>query len=139
MKDATNNKDRLEYLRTQIRNENISMGELIELQGLANEIDPGDVELLEWAGVPEFPEEESPEGNPQLWVARVKRSGGGTFHGTGKKTLTSEPMSWEDANNWVHAWMDSPLGDVISGGFQEAPKDARSIYPRDNYPGTFPA
>ncbi len=44
---------RLEYLRGQIRAEQISMGECIELQGLADEIDPGDVELLEWAGVPE--------------------------------------------------------------------------------------
>lgn len=45
--------DRLEYLRTQIRGECISYGELMELQSLADEIDPSDVELLEWAGVPE--------------------------------------------------------------------------------------
>ena len=49
---------RLEYLRDQLRAECISMGELIELQGLAEHIDPGDVELLEAAGVPEFPESE---------------------------------------------------------------------------------
>lgn len=47
--------DRLEYLRSQIRAECISWGELGELQGLAEHIEPGDVELLEWAGVPEFP------------------------------------------------------------------------------------
>lgn len=47
---------RLEYLRGEIRAERISYGELIELQGLAEFIDPSDVELLEWAGVPEFPE-----------------------------------------------------------------------------------
>lgn len=47
---------RLEYLREQIRGECISMGEIAELQGLAEQIDPGDVELLEWAGVPEYPE-----------------------------------------------------------------------------------
>ena len=47
-------KKRLEYLREQIRNENISYGEIAELQGLSSHIDPGDVELLEWAGVPEF-------------------------------------------------------------------------------------
>jgi hypothetical protein len=46
-------KDRLEYLREELRNERISMGELVELQGLADYIDPGDVELLEAAGVPE--------------------------------------------------------------------------------------
>jgi hypothetical protein len=48
---------RLEYLRAQIRAECISMGEVVELQGLAAHIEPGDVELLEWAGVPEHEEE----------------------------------------------------------------------------------
>lgn len=48
---------RLEYLRGELRAERISMGELAELQGLADEIDPGDVELLEAAGVPEFPDD----------------------------------------------------------------------------------
>jgi len=50
-------KQRLEYLRGELRAERISWGELAELQGLASHIDPGDVELLEPAGVPEFPEE----------------------------------------------------------------------------------
>lgn len=45
----------LEYLRGQIQAECISYGEIAELQGLADQIAPGDVELLEWAGVPEFP------------------------------------------------------------------------------------
>ena len=48
---------RLEYLRDQLRAECISMSELHELQTLAPFIDPGDVELLEPAGVPEFPED----------------------------------------------------------------------------------
>jgi hypothetical protein len=46
-------KARLEYLRGQLRAERISWGELAELQGLASHIEPGDVELLEAAGVPE--------------------------------------------------------------------------------------
>lgn len=46
-------KARLEYLRGELRAERISWGELLELQGLADEIEPGDVELLEPAGVPE--------------------------------------------------------------------------------------
>ena len=46
--------ERLEYLRSQIEDECISYAELIELQGLAKFIDSGDVQLLEWAGVPEF-------------------------------------------------------------------------------------
>lgn len=44
---------RLEYLRGEIRAERISYGEIAELQSLAKHISPGDVELLEWAGVPE--------------------------------------------------------------------------------------
>lgn len=45
--------ERLEYLRGEIHAERISYGEIAELQSLATHIDPGDVELLEWAGVPE--------------------------------------------------------------------------------------
>lgn len=45
--------ERLEYLRGEIRAERISMGELVELQELAQHIDASDVELLEWAGVEE--------------------------------------------------------------------------------------
>ncbi len=46
-------KKRLNYLKEQIKNENISYGEIAELQDLAKYIDKGDVELLEWAGVKE--------------------------------------------------------------------------------------
>jgi len=48
-------RDRLEYLRGELRAERISYGELAELQSLVEHIEPGDVELLEAAGVPEFP------------------------------------------------------------------------------------
>ena len=47
-------KERLEYLRGELRAERISYGELHELQSLVSHIAPGDVELLEAAGVPEF-------------------------------------------------------------------------------------
>lgn len=47
-------RERLEYLRGEIRAERISWSELADLQGLADHIDRDDVELLEWAGVPEF-------------------------------------------------------------------------------------
>ena len=46
-------KKRLEYLRGEIKAERISYGEIAELQSLADHIDPDDVRLLEWAGVPE--------------------------------------------------------------------------------------
>ena len=50
--------ERLEYLRGEIRAERISMSEVVELQGLADHIDRGDVELLQWAGVPEHEDED---------------------------------------------------------------------------------
>jgi len=52
MKEQTT-KDRLEYLRGEIEAERISYEELAELQGLADQIEDGDVQLLEAAGVPE--------------------------------------------------------------------------------------
>lgn len=55
--------DRLEYLRGEIEAERISYGEVFELQSLAEHIDPEDVLLLEWAGVPEFPNDKN---NPTL-------------------------------------------------------------------------
>ena len=54
----TDVKSRLEYLRGEIEAERISMGELVELQGYANDIDPDDVVLLEAAGVPEHIEDD---------------------------------------------------------------------------------
>ena len=50
-------KQRLEYLRGELRAERISYGELAELQSLAEYIDPDDMELLEAVGVPENMEE----------------------------------------------------------------------------------
>lgn len=49
-------KSRLEYLRGELRQECISYGELAELQSLAEYIELDDTELLEAAGVPEYPE-----------------------------------------------------------------------------------
>jgi len=50
--------ERLEYLRGEVKAERISYEELGELQQLAPHIDPSDVDLLEAAGVPEFPDDE---------------------------------------------------------------------------------
>lgn len=49
--------ERLDALRAAIEAEDISYGEIAELQSLAEHIDPSDVVLREWAGVPEFPDE----------------------------------------------------------------------------------
>lgn len=51
---TSNMKERLEYLRQELRAERISLDELIELQSLVPHIDSDDVELLEAAGVEEF-------------------------------------------------------------------------------------
>lgn len=53
MPTDTTIKERLEYLRGELRAGCMSYGELAELQSLAKHIEPGDVELLEAAGVPE--------------------------------------------------------------------------------------
>lgn len=49
----TTPQERLEELRTEIRAERISYGEIAELQALVTYIDKNDVELLQWAGVEE--------------------------------------------------------------------------------------
>lgn len=46
-------KNKLEYLRGELRAERLSYGEIVELQGLAQYIDPSDIELKEAAGIPE--------------------------------------------------------------------------------------
>ena len=50
--------ERLEEIREEINNESVSYGELVELQELSEFIEEGDVQLLEAAGVPEFPVDE---------------------------------------------------------------------------------
>jgi len=54
MKTPKKIKKRLEYLRKEIVAERISYGEISELQSLIKYIPSDDVQLLEWAGVPEF-------------------------------------------------------------------------------------
>lgn len=51
--------EKLEYMRQQIENECMSYGDVVELQDLADipaARSEMDVRLLEWAGVPEFPD-----------------------------------------------------------------------------------
>jgi hypothetical protein len=51
-----NSLDRLEEIRAELIAERISYGELAELASLKDYIDPSDVQLLEAASVPEFPD-----------------------------------------------------------------------------------
>jgi len=46
-------KQRLEEIRQAIREGSVSYGEIAELQNMSHLIDEGDVELKEWAGLPE--------------------------------------------------------------------------------------
>ena len=68
-------KARLEELRIELREERISWGELAELQDLAEYIDPDDVELLEPAGVPEFPDGEKLEWSVLRFVMKKEYKG----------------------------------------------------------------
>lgn len=56
---------RLEYLRGEIEEERISYGEIAELVSLKDYIHGSDVQLLEWAGVEEFPAEHG-----DIWCIR---------------------------------------------------------------------
>lgn len=56
---ARHARDRLEYLRGELRAERISMGELHELQSLREHIAPDDLELREAAGIPEHEGEDA--------------------------------------------------------------------------------
>lgn len=82
--------DRLEYLRGELRAERISQGELMELQGLADYIDPGDVELLEAAGVEEvISQPDVPIETPEFGEAdKTRLRGLGVI---GKKKKAFEP------------------------------------------------
>ena len=53
IKPTEKTKKTLERIRKAIREENISYGEIVELQCLAKYISPEDVELREWANIPE--------------------------------------------------------------------------------------
>jgi hypothetical protein len=44
---------RLEEIRAAIDAESVSYGELADLEELSHYIEPGDVQLAEWAGIPE--------------------------------------------------------------------------------------
>jgi hypothetical protein len=51
--NAKNAKLKLQKIRESINSECVSYGELVELESLKEYIEKGDVQLLEWAGVPE--------------------------------------------------------------------------------------
>ena len=105
--------DRLEYLRGEIRAERISYGELAELQGLADQIDPGDVELLEWAGVPEFPSDLLFENHGSVMLLRTGTDAG--------RAWVAENVGHEDWQEYAGGIACEPryVGPVIEGAIAD--------------------
>lgn len=99
-------KERLEELRAVLRSESISFGELAELASLAEFIDPGDVELLEAAGVPEFPRSLGDCDEPRFWVIDNPERG---------EPSLPEPASCRDGlGPYVLPIVDEVYGGVIA-------------------------
>ena len=66
-------KARLSYLRQEIEQERISQAEILELESLKEHIDPSDVLLLQWAGIPEYCENtDHDESGPHEDLAEIK-------------------------------------------------------------------
>lgn len=91
-------KARLEYLRGEIEAERISYGEIAELQDLAPYIDKDDTVLLEWVGVPEFPEDEDPAPpvpgrKPYGYAVKANTKGYLAIQGR-EAWFESEPVGW---------------------------------------------
>lgn len=106
--------ERLEYLRGELEAERISTGELIELQSLAPHIEEGDVQLLEAAGVPEFPKETvtdeimelltpDPWGQAEAADARKRHAAGEFVPGQHVKLLNTH----EGDGGWSTAYIES--------------------------------
>lgn len=97
-------KDRLEYLRGELRAERISYEELAELQSLAEHIEPDDVELLEAAGVPEG--EAPPDRSPWMICQEC--------HGEGKSSAYLGAITQEDRDR---DWDPDAWDDYLSGAY----------------------
>lgn len=107
MKNAIVNlevKNRLEKLRKILREESISIGELLELQSLSEYIDKGDVELLEAAGVPEFEEELPSEDTYYIEFLNASKR-----HARDR----AEFASYEQAKQWGKANLENFNSDMI--------------------------
>jgi hypothetical protein len=104
----------LEYLRTELRAERISYGEIVELQSLVEYIDANDVELLEAAGVPEHDDEKQykPQSAYKSQAAREAQ-----LLGYGDKSYwdyLDEAALEHYAKGLADAYMQS-LGDALRG------------------------
>lgn len=102
--DIAGIKERLEYLRAELRAGTISYGELAELQSLKAYIEPGDVELLQAAGVPEFSE---PEPEPESYY--IEYLNASKRHARDRMDFTN----YNEAVNWGKANLENFNSDMI--------------------------
>lgn len=107
MKTSGQIKKRLENLRAELRAESISWGELHELQSLAKHIEPGDVELLEAAGVP--------ESVAMLGAFRSTRRADNTGRTNGQRAVAAERAldGWRKGDQKDEADLQDLLSDLM--------------------------
>jgi len=99
---------RLEQLRAEIRAERISYGEIAELQALAEHIDPSDVELLEWAGVPEHKDDRTERDYQTLTLADgTEVTASLDEHGTA--VIQIDTPSDTDQHERLRVWVNDAL------------------------------
>ncbi len=137
--------DRLEYLRGELRAERISYEELAELQGLADYIDPGDVELLEAAGVEEvIPQPDVPIETPEFGEADKTRLRGLGVIGKKKKAFEPDANSGIRGSNdgtyiyqadvWCPTCAKEIADSIIAEGKAPADPSDEHSYDSDNFP-----
>lgn len=121
----SNASERLEYLRGELRAERISYGELHELQGLAEHIDPGDVELLDAAGVPEHsvtpPHDEMEEFTAEAYF-RIDAPDAATA----KRALAAAQDLVDEALRKVGTSDDFPFGTNVELGLENEHGDVEA-------------
>jgi len=131
-------KRRLEQIRKSIQNENVSYGELAELQSLSQYIDPNDIELKQAAGIPEFDEDEMAKGGSvtlrtykiDLTFDNEYFQGGKERKKQFKKTFYAEAKNVTEANKKAIRYLkkDLPLAEKISIVKTELFKEGGSMY-----------
>jgi hypothetical protein len=122
----TNPTERLEELRTVLRAERMSYSELAELQSLAAHIAPGDVELLEAAGVPEGMTAHEQQAY-ELGAEHARNAASWCIDGnTSKETILALVVMIEDGDPELHDHL--PREPNLSGEFADDPTPSWLAY-----------
>jgi len=107
--DILEKKQRLEELRKELQDGQLSYGELAELQSLAPYIEKGDVELLEAAGVPEFEEDETAEEQPETYYYYIDYLNAEKNHTKDRVNFST----YEEAKEWGRANIEYFHSDMV--------------------------